>query len=268
MIGILSQRKFHIGVVVFILLIVIVFNIGGIFTPVRGAFWSVGQLIAVPVRSAIVQMRQVSTILFSLSDYRESQRDLYEENRRLEARVAELESCTQENVVLREELSLQNETRVELITALIVGYSDPGAGEWITVNKGSSSGIATGMPVFAHASVLIGNVEEVSSSTSRIRLLTSGDNVVNVRIANTRVKGVVRGRFGLGLQLDMILSTDPLTEGDRVVTSEIGQRFPKDLYVGTIRDVRMSEDGLSRQAVVDQEVSLYDLEMVSVGINL
>jgi len=244
------------------------FDIGGVFSPIRGVIWGVGSVVVTPLRTITLEARQLTRILFSLSDYKKSQTQVYEENRRLEARVAELESMAKENELLREELELNKRSEYELEMATVVGFSDSGAGEWIVINKGSSSGFAIGMPVFAHSSVLIGSIEEVFPSTARVRLLSSGESVVNVRIANTRVKGVVRGRYGLGLQLDMILSTDPLTEGDRVVTSEIGQRFEEDLFIGIIRDVRMSEDGLSRQAVVDQGVSLYDIGVVGVAKEL
>lgn len=265
---IVGKRKFQVGVVIVTLVGIIFFDIGGIFSPFRTAFWTITAPVANPLRSFVTTITMPFEVFFSLSDIKRLNENLFEENKQMEAKLAQLASIEKENETLREELDFAQKADKKFVVAKIIGYGDPGAGEWITINKGREEAIKENNPVFAHASVLIGSVEEVYAHTSRIRLITSGESIINVRVADTHAKGIIRGRYGLGLQLDMILSTQSLHEGDRIVTSAIGQQFPPDLYVGTLRDIRMSDDGLSQQAVIDQGVSLYDIEFVHVDVGV
>jgi rod shape-determining protein MreC len=182
----------------------------------------------------------------------------------LSAKNAALENVLAENDRLRELLRVLPREKYDLETAAVIGGNPNGPGEWLIIDKGSGSGIRESMPVIAHDGVLVGKVENAEYSSARVRLLSSQDSVVNVRTLSTNAKGIVRGRFGLGMILEMVLQTDTLSSGDRLFTSDIGSEYPPGMYVGEIRDIAPSSNSLFQQASVVTPVSYSDLRFVSV----
>ena len=257
-----KQKKIQVGLVASIFVVVVFFDIGGIFTPIRSFFWTVMSPIATPLNAVSNRMGDTVSLFFSLYTLHDENEQLFSEKKRLEARVAVLETLERENEMLKKELDLYEKTEKKLTPARIIGLDNPGSREWVVINKGSSSGLQKGQPVLAHSSVLIGRVSEVYPFSSRVELLTSGESVVNIRIVENGAKGVVRGKYGLGLELDMILSTETISSGDRVVTSELGVTFPEDLFIGTLREVYLDSEGVYQKAFVDQGISLGDIELV------
>lgn len=264
--SIFGQKKFQVAIAALLFSGISFLFVGDWFSPVRGLFWTVVSPITSPLSSFSFEVKKRFTLFSGFSDVRLTNERLFYENKQLESRIAQLESVLSENELLREQLNFSKEIDTKMEVSRIVGYGDRKEGEWVVINKGEDAHFDVGMPVFAYSSILLGRIEEVYSNSSRVKLLTSPESAVNVQVADSRTKGVVRGRYGLGLLLDMVLSTEALSEGDRLVTSEIGSLYPPNLFVGTIRDIRMSEDGLAQQATVDQGFSFSDLEFVSVGI--
>ena len=61
------------------------------------------------------------------------------------------------------------------------------------------------------------------------------------------------------------LGTDPdLAFGDLIVTSGLGGYYPAQLVIGSVEEVRSSDDGLDQVAVVRPAAELEDLEQVFV----
>ncbi|QQS61322.1 MAG: rod shape-determining protein MreC [Candidatus Moraniibacteriota bacterium] len=266
--SIFGQKKVQIGIVVILFLGISFLFIGKTLYPIRSFFWTVISPVASPLSSFSFEIRKRFALFSGFSNIRSTNEQLFYENKRLESRIAELESASSENELLREQLNLSLKLEKKMEMARIIGYGDEKEGEWIVIDKGNNKNFKIGMPVFAYSSILIGRIEEVYSNASRIKLLTSQESVVNVRVSDSRTKGIVRGRYGLGLLLDMVLSTEALSEGDRIITSDIGVLYPPDLFVGKVRDIRMSDDGLAQQATIDQGFSFSDLEFISVNTGI
>ncbi len=256
------KRRFQVLGFIFILTSIIFLNIGTVFHPIRSLVFSISSPLFLSITDFCSQIQKPFSVLFSLSDIRKTNEDLFWENKTLKSQLAELEYVMSENDELKRQLDFKEQSTRDLFSTRIIGYGDPGSEDWLVVDKGESSGAQKGMAVLANASILIGRIEEVYEHSSRVQLLTSRESVVNVRVAKTRTEGVVRGRYGLGLQLDMVLSTETLSEGDNIVTSEISSKFPAGLFVGVIQDIRMSEDGLSQIATIDQGIHFHKMEIV------
>ncbi|MFA5615006.1 MAG: rod shape-determining protein MreC, partial [Methanoculleus sp.] len=76
--------------------------------------------------------------------------------------------------------------------------------------------------------------------------------------------GVVSGKYGLGMILDMVLQTDYLKIGDDVITSEISQNIPRGLLIGKIKEVYPSGGYLFQQAVISSPVDFSKMRFVFV----
>lgn len=235
-----------------------------VFDPVRKTLWFVVEPFAHGVFFAASETRDFFRFLSSISTMKAENSRLVAENISLMVKNAALESAEAENASLRELLKVLPKGKYDLETATVIGGNPNGPGEWLIINKGSGSGIRGSMPVIAYDGVLVGRVENVEFSSARVQLLSSQDSVVNVRTLSTNAKGIVRGRFGLGMILEMVLQTDTLSAGDRIFTSDISSEYPSGMFVGEVRDVTPSPNSLFQQATVIAPVSYSDLRFVSV----
>lgn len=148
----------------------------------------------------------------------------------LRARLRELEL---ENERLRSLVETLPTLTPGSVAASVVGYYP--LEMTATFSAGSRHGVKVGAPVVAPKG-LVGVVEHVDATTCRVLLNTSDRFAVGARIAGmeSRAAGVARGTGGPNLILDHLSEGAIVTVGDRVVTSGVGQRYPKGILVGTI----------------------------------
>lgn len=156
------------------------------------------------------------------------------------------------------------------------------SGVWqsVRLGKGSLHGVRPGDPVVVPDG-LVGRVTDVSAHTSEVMLITDPNSRVACELdAPGAEVGLVRGilygggaRPGADPKLTLLYVVDPLRlrylarEYDpaprtRVVSSGLGQTFPKGLTVGYLLESRLEPNGLSREASVLPAVDMAALSEV------
>lgn len=262
----ISQQKKWVeaGSIILVCSVFMWWNPASLLSPVRGALW----LATKPVADFFGYVhREVSDIVYSFARIASLKSDnalLVEEAAMLRGKIAALEDVQKENDRLREEISSSLRRTDRVVSALIVGYDAQGAGDWLLVDKGDRDGVIVGMTAVFGDNILVGTVENVEYSVSRIRLMNNPKSVFAAHTVESNAKGVVRGKFGLGILFDSVLQTDALSEGDRVVTSELGETYPPGLFVGMVKSVGHSSDGLFQQAVLSFPVDFFGIKAVSI----
>lgn len=115
----------------------------------------------------------------------------------------------------------------------------------LTIDKGSSAGIAKNMPVIAFQAGsigLVGKVVSVGKWTSNIMPVYSVDYTVSARIQTTRDLGLVSGMSGSEKKLSMKYikkrTLENLHFGDVIVTSGENGNYMRDMPIGTISEIR------------------------------
>lgn len=259
-----SLRFFKILVLAVVFWLLVLLNPWKIFNPLRSIMLTVTYPISKV--SYAVSLRLVNTkhFLASIGQLARENENLLRKNQELASENARLGSVENENIVLREQLEMLPREKFELKEGSVIGLDMKGSGGWIEIDKGTKDGIIEGMPVIVSKGVLIGKIEQVGLATSQVQLITNPKSTVNIMTAKNGSMGVVRGEYGLGLSLDMVLQSDQLSAGDAVVTSGIGGNFPKGLYVGTLQEIHPSEDNLFQQGVVVSPVQMAKLQFVFV----
>ena len=137
----------------------------------------------------------------------------------------------------------------------------------ITINKGSDSGIAKGMPVINEQSVLFGKVLKVYKNFSQVMLISNSDSVIDVTVMPSffsgsndsgwqtdnllGINGVVKGSGNLSSYLDLVPVDDNLNVGDKIITSSLEGTFPKGLLVGEISKVEKNDQSPHQKAQVN-----------------
>jgi rod shape-determining protein MreC len=105
------------------------------------------------------------------------------------------------------------------------------------VNKGSKAGIYVGQPVI-DANGLFGQVVEVGLYSCRVLLITDSTHALPVQVNRNGVRSVAEG-IGLMHELELrhVAATTDIVEGDVLVSSGLGGRFPSGYPVATVTSV-------------------------------
>lgn len=134
--------------------------------------------------------------------------------------AAELASLRLENEKLRAALRIGETTQKKVIVARVTGTGREIGDEYIVIDKGTEDGIGIEFIILGEEKLLLGRVVEVFSHASRVRLLSSPQEVVEVAILPSGIRAVSRGRQSGELSLDLVPRESDIAAGDAVTTSE------------------------------------------------
>lgn len=130
---------------------------------------------------------------------------------------------------------------VEVLTAEMDAYR-----QQVVINQGQKDGAFVGQPVIDERGV-VGQVISVGDTTSRVLLLTDVTHGIPVQVLRNDVRTVASGT---GQNDELILDNMPrgvdIKQGDVLVTSGLGGRFPEGYPVAVIESVQ--NDGSSHFA--------------------
>ena len=158
---------------------------------------------------------------------------LKQEVQNLQVRLQEEHAEAQRTDNLRQLLELRERANLDTVAAeVIAGPADPDF-RTVTIDKGSSDGLATDMAVISPAGV-VGRLILPSRRASKVQLLIDSNAAAGALIERTRVQGVVMGLGDGMLKMQYVPGTADVKTGDLVVTSGIDGIYPKGFVIGTI----------------------------------
>lgn len=167
--------------------------------------------------------------------------------------LARHDAVLRENARLRELYESRERAREDMLVAELVGVSENPIG--ITIDKGHLRDVRIGHAVTDSAG-LLGQVVETSALTSRVLLITDSSHSVPVRVLRNDVRAIAAGDGDDGLVLKDIPSTLDVRQGDRLVTSGLGGRFPPGYPVGEVTEVVYDPGELFANATVRPSAAL------------
>lgn len=216
----------------------------------------VGTVITSPVRS-------IGSFFEGIGVSRERVQALEQQNQELRARLAELEEARQENERLRALVDFAEERKFAKLGAEVIRRPVSIWEGVIVIDRGSADGIEPGMPVIA-AQGLVGQVADVATHSSTVRLVTDQLSGVASLVQSSRTPGVVRGSVDGSLSLDFIDRALLPVAGDVVITSGIGGVYPAGIVVGDIVSVDDRHGELYPRIKVASRVPIGSIEEVFV----
>ncbi len=257
-----STKLFRFLLVVFACFILIFWNPGGLFSPFSKAF----NFLLNPFEKGLyvlsLKMNSFGESISSIGKIKKENEMLLLKNMELSTKIAQIEDQQKENEFLRSQLELVPRGQYDLTGASVINYDQGGLGNWIEIDKGLNHGLAKNMPVIISDGVLVGKIYEVYVNSAKVMLLSNPKCVINGLVSSSDAKGVIRGEYGLGIILDMVMQNDRMSIGDDIITSGIGGDIPRGLYVGKIRQIQNSEDHLFQQAIITPAVQSDKLSAV------
>lgn len=229
--------------------------------------------IIVPFEKSITGIREwLSEIQ---EQFREKQ-ELIQQNEELLAQVDTLN--TQINSLIQNQEELE---RLEELYALDQEYSDypkiaakiisKDPGNWydtFMINKGSNDGIRVDNNVIAGKG-LVGIVTEVGPSWATVRAIIDDSSNVSAMTVSTSDTCIVEGDLELIDEgklsfYQLYDSENKVTVGERIVTSNISEKFVEGLFIGYVSEIYQDTNNLTKTGTIVTPVDFKHLKDVFV----
>ena len=191
-------------------------------------------------------------------------RRLAEEIDRVAMENQTLRGHQMENVHLRAALDLRQRLPYELVAAEVLARDPSNWYSILTIGLGAADGIEGEMAVIAAGGV-VGRVFAVREHQADILLLTDTRSQIGGMIERTGAYVLVRGDSGVpnSCQLLPYLDAD-FRRGDRVVTWEGSEYFPRGLVIGQVVSTTKGQGGIPHAGRLRLAVSPSQLDVVFV----
>ncbi len=203
-------------------------------------------------------------------------RTLLDENAKLKEEVARL---TEENTLLQQDkYELNNLRELMELSEQYGEYNKVGAriiardsGNWYSsfiIDKGSNSGFSVDMNVIAGGG-LVGRITSVGPNWSRVTSIISDNSNVSGMTLATENNLIVSGDLKLMAEncitfSQLVDSQNLVAEGDKVVTSNISDKFLPNILIGYISSVDIDANNLTKSGRITPAVDFEHLEEVLV----
>ena len=177
----------------------------------------------------------------SITEHFQDNKKLLGENQQLKSEKLELEgmlqkftSIKQENQRLRQLLKSSEKISDKLLIAeLLYVSSEPGVDQFV-LNQGANKSVYVGQAVI-DANGIIGQIVSVNHFTSRVLLITDIEHAIPVEILRNNYRAIAVGAGDNNhLELINVPNTVDIIQGDLLVSSGLGKRFPSGYPVGKI----------------------------------
>lgn len=170
--------------------------------------------------------------------------DLLEENEALEARLLILErralkyaALAAENNELRRLMNSSEVLDDRVILGEVVSISPDPYSHEVVINKGDRDGVQVGQAIL-DANGLMGQVVQTSKFTSRVLLISDSSHAVPVEVVRNGLRAILLGNGdSASLELVHVPDTADIREGDLLVSSGLGGRFPRGYPVAEISGI-------------------------------
>jgi len=212
--------------------------------------------------------RGVSSLLSEyvyLVDVKRDNNRLAYQSARLQAKVNQLSAIEAENRRLRRLLGLRDRVGSETVSALVVSKDTTDYFRVAQVTLDAPvRGIRPNMPVLSLDGV-VGTVRRVAGESIQVQLAVDSGFGVDVVVERTGARGFVRGGGDNNrylVRVELVQSSDSIDNGDILVTSGVGCRFPKGLPVAKVTKVLKKDFGVYQTVEAEPVVDFSRLSEV------
>jgi rod shape-determining protein MreC len=196
------------------------------------------------------------------------------ENERLKQELAtaqldlrNAQQATQENERLRGLLNLKEKTGYDQVPARVIARDSSVWFNTVTIDHGSSSGIALNMPVVT-AGGIVGRVVALSPWTAQVMLVTDEKAAAGAIVGQLGGSGALGSVRGLGknglIEMRYVSGLDKVEVGDFILTTGQDGIYPSGLSVGEVVQVKPGTATQSHEILIRPGARLDQLEEVAV----
>ncbi len=232
--------------------------------------------IVTPIKSGASSLYYSVESFFGLDD--KSYEELEEENAKLKeelillrAKQIDFDNLKIQNEQYEEYFEIADEdTEIEYLPAQVIGRDTLDKYYSFTIDKGEKDGISLNDVVTTPEGVA-GIITELGYNYSKVETVLDPSVQIGVYSSESRDTGIVQGNIDLSSDEKCVMMYLPkdtkLEEGDLIITSGLGDIFPRELVVGTAQSINFDSSGNSKYAVVEPAVDVREIKMVFVVID-
>lgn len=163
----------------------------------------------------------------------------------------------------QELLDFRSSVFPKAVLAEVVGIDPSQWAEAITIDKGRRHDVQKDVAVVTPHG-LVGRTIEVAPRYAMVLLITDRRSAVDALVQRTRARGIVVGKSRRLTEMRYVDVHEDVRVGDRIISSGLGEVYPKGLLIGTVSSVRAKPYGLFHEVDVQPAVDLAKLEEVLV----
>ena len=194
--------------------------------------------------------------------------ELTAENAELREQLVDYELIKREVEQLREAWEIKEEfPERQIVNANVIGRDPLEKYYAFTIDKGSRHGIEVKDCVITAAGI-VGRVVEVGPNYAKVATILDPSVSVGCMVSRTGDIGLVGGDGGLAMDKTCAMTLLPrdtlAAAGDEVITTGEGGVFPKQLAVGTVKDIYLEKSGKSMVAVIEPYEDIESVRTVMV----
>lgn len=201
--------------------------------------------------------------------------DVLEQNKHLQEQV---DSLTEENNQLKQETyELQRLRELYSLDEKYPGYTKVGArvigvtsDNWsasFVIDKGTDDGIALNMNVIAGGG-LVGIISEAGKNYSIVKTITEDNSNVSGMLIDTCETCIVSGDIELFdsgvIHVKQFGSEVVVRNGDKVVTSNISDKYLEGILIGYVKDITLDSNNLTKSGYLVPAADFNNLQEVLV----
>jgi rod shape-determining protein MreC len=168
--------------------------------------------------------------------------ELRRENLRLRAELQKFEALQAENMRLRDLVDSSFKVGDRVLVAELSSVDLDPYKQQVIINKGAISGVFEGQPVL-DANAVMGQVTSVTPLLSTVLLITDTSHALPVQVLRNGLRTIALGTGRIDeLRLPYLPTNSDIREGDLLVTSGLGGKFPPGYPVAKVTRIDRSPD--------------------------
>jgi rod shape-determining protein MreC len=222
------------------------------------------QTITYPVQTSVQSV--VSTIKNTWNSYI-NLIEVNEENKMLKQQLLNMEEKLNQHIEnsvqffrLRSQLLFAQKKARKEIFSEIIGESADNNHQIRLINRGSNQLLHRNYIVLRKEG-LVGRIQSVSPYQSSVQLIIDHRSRVPALIQRNRVRGLIYGTHD-GIEMRQINQHAKIKIGDRVISSGLGNLYPKGILIGWVSGIHHQSHELFKTARLDSAVDFNQIEEV------
>ncbi len=235
-------------------------GVGGVISPLQKIVYTVNE-----------KVKGYFDFFINFSNVKKENEELTAKNAELENKLIEYERMKDENTRLREMFDYsQNNANYDYLGCNIIGYSGGNISNGYIIDKGTKDGVEKDMVVITPAG-LVGKVTKASSSFAIVQTILNENIAVAAMVESTDettgiLQGITDSKNKNLTELSNIPIESAIKEGDKILTSGLGEMYPKEIRIGEVISVEVDNVGIMKRAVVKPYVDFNKLEELFVVV--
>ena len=235
-------------------------GVGGVISPLQKIVYTVNE-----------KVKGSFDFFINFSNVKKENEELTAKNAELENKLIEYERMKDENTRLREMFDYsQTNANYDYLGCNIIGYSGGNISNGYIIDKGTKDGVEKDMVVITPAG-LVGKVTKASSSFAIVQTILNENIAVAAMVESTDettgiLQGITDSKNKNLTELSNIPIESAIKEGDKILTSGLGEMYPKEIRIGEVISVEVDNVGIMKRAVVKPYVDFNKLEELLVVV--